>query len=113
MMISTDRIREACDDGALRAVRDFYAPSPGADQHWESEPCGAIVQHWVAPGTHFFVVMVDGRCDCLRVWQAGDIWSLSADSQVEVASLDYIGPVGRFRPTADHDEGGLLSRFPA
>lgn len=88
MMILTDRIKSlACTgkppEGALDEVRKFYETTDDIPESY-----GTVIQYWAVNDTHFFVVMIDRRCDCLRVFKSTNQWHLSVDSQTEFIEDD-------------------------
>lgn len=99
-MILTDRIKmTACTEkppeGALEKVHDHYEALEG-----EPESVGTIVQYWAVGETHFFVVMIDGRIDCLRLFTLSDlppkqVWHLSVDSQTKFTDDPVDDPSGK------------------
>lgn len=90
-MISTDRMKKKAPDGALQAVRDFYESLDDIPESY-----GTVIQYWSDRYTHLFVVMIDGRCDGLRVWKGtshgleDSKWNLSVDSQTEFIEEDPV-----------------------
>lgn len=99
-MILTDRIKVLAHrgkppQGALEEVHAFYRADEG-----EPESFGTVVQYWAERDTHFFVVMIDGRCDCLRVWKGmshgldDGKWLLSVDSQTKFTDDPVGDPSG-------------------
>ena len=113
-MILTDRIKSLAGTGqppenALQKVRDFYEDPDGIliGAAWVSGETrgeaignlvasGTVIQYWAVNDTHFFVVMIDGRCDCLRVFKGTSHgledakWNLSVDSQTKFIEDDPI-----------------------
>ena len=97
-MILTDRIKmTACTgkppQGALEKVYKHYKAEG------EPESVGTIIQYWAVGETHFFVVMIDGQIDCLRLFTLSDlppkqIWSLSVDSQTKFTDDPVDDPSG-------------------